>query len=89
MVYILPRYIGCNDCAGYQEIHSLYWASVLVLFSLAEEIVPLCPPFPCLAFSDSYFSPWRAPCLCQVEPEIFGEGNIFVAEVETSLEADN
>ena len=50
---------------------------------------PPLPPSPYLAFSDNYFFPWRDLCLCQLEVEIFGEGNIFVEEMGISWEADN
>ena len=89
MVYILPRCKGCSDCAEYQEIHLLCLVSFQELSFLAGGNDPLSPLSPYLAFPDNYFFPWRDLCLCQLEVETFGEGNISVEEMDISWEADN
>ena len=87
MVYILPRYKGCSDCAEYQEIHLLCSVSFQELSFLAGGNDPLSPPSPYLA--DNYFFPWRDLCLFQLEVGTFGEVNISVEEMDIFGEADN
>ena len=87
MVYILPRYIRCSDCAEYQEIRSLCSAFFQELSFLAGGDDPLSPPS--LYLADNCFSPWRDLCLFQQEVGTFGEVDIFVGETDISGEADN
>ena len=86
MVYILPRYKGCSDCAEYQEIRLLCSAFFQELSFLAGGDDPLSPPS--LYLADNCFSPWRDLCLFQLGVGTFGEVDISV-EVDIFGEADN